>query len=249
MIIASQSLQDNTFLLSLTGLKIEFKNIADCSQLTGADYIIIGSNETDLSALPEIKRFSSAPVTLFVDSDLTIHIGKSINTLIKTADAKIKCMSSGCQCQTNITTVIAEPETVAELFTNTDQYQLLRNGIYIIGAAYRPGVPNFLMASEQYCEAKDIEFDVFVMMYGGMKYIVIGFGTQNLNILRKIAKKCRLKIVQGKPRQVGGDVDAGHFPLAYAEDSIYTLESNAQRGDLTIKQLKQQLQREYQSLK
>lgn len=127
------------------------------------------------------------------------------------------------------------PETPEQLnnfiLNNLKDIKIIKDRIYYIVAAYRPGAMYFTYELEKQldlCENNTLVeddndlYDVQVITFDNQNYIISCSPFDFYDKTCDIAKKYNFNIVKGKPYSN----KSGHFPLDYPDDCIFTLESN-----------------------
>jgi len=111
----------------------------------------------------------------------------------------------------------------------TTELKIKPDYVYIICGAYRPNTDKFIYTVEHTLfpptneELNDL-FDIFVMPFADLLYVVMGIPQKYLEKCKKIATSLNLELILGKPigHTAGGSI---HFPLDHSSDLIYTVEN------------------------
>ena len=123
-------------------------------------------------------------------------------------------------------------------------FKLKSDYVYIIGGAYRPHVLTFITRVEyEYFHpvtGNNELFEIFKADNNGTTYLVIGVPLEYLERCICVAKKCELKLVQGRPVERNFADAVVHFPFEHSADLVYTLE-NVKKIDLSETELKHML--------
>lgn len=116
--------------------------------------------------------------------------------------------------------------------------------LYIIGCLYRPGTLTFATELEhRYFPPSDTElndlYTIFQLNYCEMPWYVIEVPNHTMKILEKLAKECKLKLVNGKPTQIQGNDGnkvngVNEFNLLCSAESCFTLETDHQSHDHSL---------------
>lgn len=186
--------------------------------------VLFSAGIDDLYALPSLAKETSIVRVLMLTQKTQIRLGDSIDYVITIGNCGLEQVK-----ELNIPNFqganIFKVKNLLVSFLKT--HSLLPGSVYVVGATYRPGVISFIthLENEYYLGDDADRFDLFVVTYVGNKYLVMGIPLEHHELCVKEAEKYGLRLVNGKPLSNYTEGELVHFPLQYAEDSVYTLES------------------------